>query len=270
MITIRGPEWSPIAIPIRIEGASNYLGGIYDLNYSGAAAKAEIIKATKALPETKLMVATVRVIGKVGNKGALASLSLKDYKDIDAIFNDMYRTITKTMISFPTALLYTPRHLGGLGIPQFSVTVQQTRLRILMSGLFEEGRQKDTADSLLSRMGRLSGFDFTNGWRSYIDTLTGTEHRCWAGSLVEHLMDAGLFVMRHGEALPSQDKPGHRSLQLTMSESKALWSRGVRIMGDLVRHTMAAANWETPQAFPWLKAKLLLPPPAEAITSRED
>ena len=137
---------------------------------------------------------------------------------------------------------------------------------MLKSGLSEDGRLKDTADCLLSQAGRVSGVDFSKGWQNYIDILPGTERKCWAASLVERLMEAGLFVMRHGEALPSQDEPVHRSLQLTTSESKALLSRGVQVMRDLVKHAMAAANWYVPQAFPWLKAKLLRPPPAEAAT----
>ena len=70
-----------------------------DLDFSGTAAKAEIIKITKASyaaikankasPETKLMVATVSVIRMIGYKGALASFSLNDYKDIETIFNDI-------------------------------------------------------------------------------------------------------------------------------------------------------------------------------------
>ena len=47
-MTIRGPGWTPIEIPIRLEGASNYLGGKCDLDYSGAAAKAEMMKLIKA------------------------------------------------------------------------------------------------------------------------------------------------------------------------------------------------------------------------------
>ena len=103
-----------------------------------------------------------------------------------------------------------------------------------MAGLADESRQKDTAESLLSRVGRMSGVDFTSGWLNYIDTLPDNVHRCWAGSLVEHLMEAGLYVMRHGEPMPMQDEPVHRFLQLNGSESKELWSRGVRVMGDLV------------------------------------
>ena len=140
------------------------------MDYSGAAAKAETIKITKAscaaiketkaLPETKHMISTV---GRTGHNGALASFSLDNYKDIDAILNDMYPTVTKPMASFPTALLYTTRHLGGLGIPQFSVTVQQTKLRMVVFGLSEEERQRDPSESLLSRVRRVSGVAFLNG-----------------------------------------------------------------------------------------------------------
>ena len=113
------------------------------------------------------------------------------------------------MASFPITLLYKPRHLDGLGIPQFSTTVQQTKLRMLMPSLAEEGQQRDTAENLRSRVGRVSGVDFSNGWKNYIDTLARTKHRCWASSLIEHLMEAGLYAMYHGEAMPMQDEPVH-------------------------------------------------------------
>ena len=63
-LTIRGPEWIPIEILIYLEGASNFLEGIHDLDYTDAAAKSEMVKigtascaankATKASPGTKL------------------------------------------------------------------------------------------------------------------------------------------------------------------------------------------------------------------------
>ena len=65
------------------------------MDYSEAAAKAEMIKITKAScaaikafkasPETKLMMSTVSVIRKIGYKGALTSFPLADCKDIDNI-----------------------------------------------------------------------------------------------------------------------------------------------------------------------------------------
>ena len=101
-MVIRGPS---IEISIRLKRVSNYLGGIYDLDYSGTAANAEMtkitkascaaIKATKASLETKHMVSKVSVIRKIGYKGALASFPLADYMDTDNSINDMYRAITK-------------------------------------------------------------------------------------------------------------------------------------------------------------------------------
>ena len=83
--------------------------------------------------------------------------------------------------------MYDCIYLGGLGITQFSATVQQTKLRMLMAGLAEDGGKKNTAKIYLSRVGRLSGVDFSKGWQNYIDTLPENEHRCWAVSLVEQL-----------------------------------------------------------------------------------
>ena len=66
---IRVPEWTPIEIPIRWEGASNYLGGKYDLDYSGATAKAEMIKVTKAscaaIKATKASTATKLMVSRL-------------------------------------------------------------------------------------------------------------------------------------------------------------------------------------------------------------
>ena len=70
------------------------------------------------------MVSAISLITKIGYKGALASFPFKDYRNIDGILHDMYHTITENMASFPKSLLYTPRHIGGHGIPQFSATVQ--------------------------------------------------------------------------------------------------------------------------------------------------
>ena len=61
------------------------------------------------------------------------------------------------MTRFLTTLLYTPRHLGWLSIPQFSAIVQQIKLRMLVASLAEEGKQKATAES------EVSGVDFSNG-----------------------------------------------------------------------------------------------------------
>ena len=95
------------------------MGGLYDLDYSGAASKADMLEisrascatitAAKASPTTKLMVSTVSVTSKLGYKGALASYSLKDCRDKDGILYKMYHTITKNMKFFSTALLNTPR-----------------------------------------------------------------------------------------------------------------------------------------------------------------
>ena len=44
---IRGPAWTAIEIPIRRDGASNYLGCLTDFNYSGKASKEEMVKLAK-------------------------------------------------------------------------------------------------------------------------------------------------------------------------------------------------------------------------------
>ena len=46
------------------------------------------------------------------------------------------------------------------------------------------------------------------------------------------------FLLRQPK-LPLQEEPMHRFLQLNSTESKALWSRGICVMDELVRSTQA-------------------------------
>ena len=127
------------------------------------------------------------------------------------IFNDMYRTTTKNMASFPTLSLGWARHTTTF------CDSPADQIKDANGGPPEEGRQKDTDERLLACVGRVSGVDFSNGWKNHIDTLPGPEHQGWAASLVEHLMEAGFYVIRHGEPMPMQDEPVHRLLQLKVS-----------------------------------------------------
>ena len=268
-MTIRGPSWTAIEIPIKRDGATNYLGCMTDFNYSGKASKAEMMKIArcntaaiegcKASPETKLMVASKSVHAKLGYKAALSTLSLAEYRDIDKILNGMYRRITKNMPTFPTALLYTARKLGGLGIKRLSTITQMAKLKMMLRSLNSGGRQKDTAESLIARAGRMTGVDFASGWANHIDKAPNGKSRAWITSLVEYLREGQLSILRYGDALPVQDQPIGRVIELDDTQNCMLWARGVRVLGDLVRTTAAGSNWSVPTSVNkanWLK-KLL-------------
>ena len=47
-MTIRGPAWTAIEIPIRRDGSTNYLGCKTDFNYLGKTSKDEMLKIAKA------------------------------------------------------------------------------------------------------------------------------------------------------------------------------------------------------------------------------
>ena len=165
-------------------------------------------------------------------KAALASFSLKNYRAIDGILNNMYRTITKNTASFPTVLLY---------MKQFSATLQPFERRMLMANLDDEGDRRTWWTVCYHGRGDWVGW-FCEWVGEQHWTILMKDHRCWADCLVEHLMEAGLFVMRHGEKMPWQDEPVHRFLQLASAESKSLWSCCVRVMDDVVGNTQAVST----------------------------
>ena len=58
-------------------------------------------------------------------------------------------------------------------------------------------------------------------------------------SLVEYLRD----ILRHEDPLPPQDVPVHRVVKLNDKQCSVIRTRGVRVIGDLVRTTAHVSNW---------------------------
>ena len=89
------------------------------------------------------MMASRSVNLKLGYKAALSTLSLAEYRDIDKVMNGMYRRITKNMPTFPTALLYTARKLGGLGINRLPTITQMAKMKMMLRSLNSVGGEAE-------------------------------------------------------------------------------------------------------------------------------
>ena len=239
--TLRSPGWLPIEIPTQLSGHTEYLGGLFDLDYSGDAIRdvltsmarshCQMVRACKASPETKLMVVTVSVMAKLLYKATISSLPLVDYEKVDKTFGQFYRSISKLQRTFPSRVLYHPRRLCGLGVPKFSDRVQREKLRVFVSALHSGGRPRDTALSLVARAARYSGVDVASSYSCRILPPPSSAPSCyWLRSVIERLAQAEVYLCRAGDDVPLQDLP----VQSVLPGTDAL-GIGVLSLGDLVR-----------------------------------
>eukprot|EP01041_Mallomonas_annulata_P042115 gene42115-biopygen5005 len=131
-LTLRGPQWTPIPIPIEHSTSRQtlhlkYLGPTIDLNNSSDTLLQELstyinkttnrILSRRATTQTKLTVLQSAVFGRLRYFMPHLTNSHEDLvTHLDKPIERFYRKLTKNMSSYPTRLLYTPRTSGGLGL----------------------------------------------------------------------------------------------------------------------------------------------------------
>ena len=159
--------WIPRDIEIKVDGATEYLGGLYNLDGSGAASKEAVreiaishsnaIRACYASPMTKLLCYSTSSTSKITYKQILNNLSLTQLQETDKAFYPMLISATRNMGGFPKALIHLPTKYCGLGI---SSTLDRTLLgkwSALHSALYSGDTHAMAAEGLLHRAAAASG-----------------------------------------------------------------------------------------------------------------
>ena len=110
----------------KTNGATDYLGGIYDTDDSGttshttvqniAKQHATVLSTVRASTETILMCYSIATAPKIVYREQLNSISLKKFHETDQSFYSTLDKATRNMWGFPKALFHLPPSLGGYGI----------------------------------------------------------------------------------------------------------------------------------------------------------
>ena len=121
-MTVHDYGWIPVDITIKTDGATDYLGGIYDTDDSGttshttvqniAKQHATVLSTVRASPETILMCYSIATAPKIVYKEQLNSISLKKFHETDQSFYPTLVKATRNMWGFPKALFHLPPSLN--------------------------------------------------------------------------------------------------------------------------------------------------------------
>ena len=118
--------WTARDITVKIDGATEFLGGQHDLITIGSTQEVSaldvtrqhcnVIDRTYASGTTKLMCLSVSTVPKILYKHNLNSISLNRYQKTDKICYPVILSACKHLWGFPKALLHLPPSYCGLGV----------------------------------------------------------------------------------------------------------------------------------------------------------
>ncbi|NBO66669.1 MAG: hypothetical protein EBU88_17810, partial [Acidobacteria bacterium] len=250
-------------------GSTNYLGVAYDASMSGKSAldtlldtaklQCSTVTHTRASDTTKLETIICSTYAKERYTAKLTNLTLKQYRQVDKVFNQFLRTTTKNLHGFPEDLLYLSWKYGGLNIQRFSDASHLDKYQILLSALQAVGPHHYAAEAHLARAARSMQVDLVEGQGVTLLPPCNKRQRRWINSLLEWLAEAGIYLSRHGtrgaalgrdqpivDFLP--DGPGfHKTLS-------GLAKYGLTTLSDLA--SLDSESWLLPVELEWLRVHL--------------
>ena len=229
--------WIPVDITIRTEGATDYLGGLYDVDDTGSTSHstvqdissqhASILSTIRAFPETILMCYSVATSPKVVYKQQLNSLTLSQFEETDQVFYPTLVRATRNMWGFPKALFHLPPTLCGYGVLSTVDRTMLSKWASLHSALYSNDDQSLAAEGLLHRITADQGHHLLPGQGVILGTPHRKSNRWWLTSLLEwgatkSLMQTGHQTNRRLHSSSHHHRPHlqfDRAMQLNATTS---------------------------------------------------
>jgi exonuclease III len=205
-ITIHSHGWVPVQVPLSSDGFLKYLGRNLDMHLSGGDAEVSITKycanalayvsKRRSSVETKMLAIKLCIIPKVIYALKFMAWPLVTFTKLERKFSQCFRTITKNLLTFPTALLYISVEHGGLGCPSLVDAVHRAKFSLAMRGLGAEVT-RHSMSGLLARGITYMGNPVRPNIRVCASGTNWTDS-CWARSLLEWTRKAKVNLVAEG------------------------------------------------------------------------
>ena len=211
-IVIHTAGWSPQPIPVRYSGTLKALGKLYDISSpcihhsqfihckTIADSLCNILSRTHGSPHNLSMVARTVIAKRIEYPAQFSAWTQDQHDALDRPFSHLYRKLSANMPTFPTALLYLPHDLGGLGFHKVSDGIQCAKF-----GIFQRHTRRHDCfrpiDSLLFNAAVASGQSPAPGFSLTIRPPSLLEPTFWANSLLHFAAEGSLFLSRQGFSL---------------------------------------------------------------------
>jgi hypothetical protein len=201
--------WKPRDITIKVDGATEFLGGLHDLRHTGipqaeaaedvARVHRNILDGTYASGTTKLMCLSVATTPKILYKHNINSLSLKRTLATDKIFYPLLLQASHHMWGFPKSLLHLSPDYCGLGISSVTDRTFIKKWATLQSALHSDGPHALAAEGILYRAAASQGTHLIANQGVVLNAPSTTDKtHWWVNGLLEWGQTFGAHLCRKG------------------------------------------------------------------------
>jgi ribonuclease HI len=240
--------WIEHSVPIASTGSLKALGMVYDISSSQlhksqfelSKVKAErscnIIRRSRGSRAQLATVVSTCVMKRAEYTGKFSANTDSQTQELDKVFTHAFKDLTLNLTSFPDALIYLPRNLGGLGFPKLSDCVGEAKYSIQQRHLHAQGMVANTMDTLL-----YNGV-VQSSQTPYADTgvIVAAPQELspnfWANSLLKFADEGDISLCRQGP-FPRRSSTTSFVTGARTSSQQQTWrfvdTRNISVLGDL-------------------------------------
>ena len=209
-IIIHTGKWTPHAVPLQLSTAAlpldvKYLGIPYTLDNSSATLlkmlstdiqrTCHTIAKRKASAKLKALAYNSYGLARLRYYGPHLTASLADTQAaLDTPVQQLLRNTSQNMRSFPSALLFIPRNMGGLGFKKPSDVIHSTKLQYVDRAYIQSTQTLRTVSGLLLRPQRLQQQQPYLHEPVSLQCPMDDTPRCWALSLLQSMQAVNLTL----------------------------------------------------------------------------
>jgi hypothetical protein len=121
----------------------------FELSKTKAERSCNIIRRSRGSRAQLATVVSTCIMKRAEYTGKFSALTDSQTQELDKLFTHAFKDLTLNLNSFPDALIYLDRNLGGLGFPKLSDCVGEAKYSMQQRHLHAQGMVANTMDTLL-------------------------------------------------------------------------------------------------------------------------
>jgi hypothetical protein len=247
-ISVYGEGWKAVKVPLSPDGCFKHLGVLWDMDLRNVG-QFELLKqklssiiahicTRKAAADTKWRVIYSSIFPMIGYHGQYMGWSLQQYRELDRILAQGLRRITKNQSGYPTALVFLPATLGGLGFSSLVDSIHKRKTNAIWN-LYRAGLGA-VADMLLGRYGDANDRTVITGMMT-VFTSQRSDQVVWATSIIEWWDEIGVKIIHYGGNFKAKQYVCD-SEDITSDDKESIIVQGTELMQELSRPQLVYMN----------------------------
>jgi ribonuclease HI len=249
--------WKKQSVPILASGTLKSLGMLYDISseqlhktqFEVTKLRAErscnIVKRSRGSRSQLATVVSTCVLKRVEYVGKFSAWTKAQTEDMERPFTQTFKTLSHNLTTFPDALIYLPREVGGLGYPKLSDAIDSAKFSIQQRHLQHQSESIAMNMDTLLYNGVVNSSQVPSsecGVTTYAPELIRPD--CWANSLIKFAAAGDLSLCRQGP-LPVRSSTSSIISAMRPSSQEQPWrfisDRHISVLGDLYSYLQGSS-----------------------------